>query len=127
MEQKCLKTTAPCAIFYDILKHYKKTKFKELRYIPETMAPDAYQRKILEKDITLPKEPIYERQGPKTERLPRFFPNPEPNWGPKPRAKGQKREHAENEELRNENEADENEDLAKENEEIIKKLKEDEK
>ena len=129
MEQKCIKTTAPIPVFYDMLKHIKKTKFKELTYLPENLTAESFRYKILAREINLPKEPVYVRTSAKPGRLPRFFPNPEPNWGPKARAKGKKRAHAEEEqkgEEEKEGAEDEDEDEAdqemahEEAEEIIK-------
>ncbi len=91
MEQKLLKTDTPIAIFYDLLKHIKKHKYTELKYMPDNLPADSFRCKILEKEIKLPKEPDYEITEKKAARMPRFFPNPQPNWGPKARAHGTKR------------------------------------
>ena len=98
IEEKCLKTTAPVIIVYDMMKHLKKTQFKELSYIPKKLLETSYNYQILMSEIKLPKEPNYKEYKPKHSKVPKYFPNPEANWGPKAKAKEKKRVKSEGKE-----------------------------
>eukprot|EP00826_Nyctotherus_ovalis_P050315 TRINITY_DN6151_c0_g3_i3.p1 TRINITY_DN6151_c0_g3~~TRINITY_DN6151_c0_g3_i3.p1 ORF type:complete len:291 (-),score=72.09 TRINITY_DN6151_c0_g3_i3:105-977(-) len=87
VEEKCLKTTAPIPVVYDMLKHLKKTKFPELAYVPKKLQETSYNYQILVSEVKLAKEPNYKEYKPKHAKVPKYFPNPEANWGPKARAK----------------------------------------
>ena len=60
-------------------------------YIPKKLTESDFKYKILSSEINLPKDPDFTQLLPKQSKVPKYFPNPEPNWGPKARAKGKKR------------------------------------
>ena len=87
MEEKCIKTNAPIQVVYDMFKHIKITMHKDIAYFPINLPKESYRYQILNQEIRLPKEPNYTLIESKEDYIPRFFPNPEPNWGPKSKAK----------------------------------------
>lgn len=80
-EPEAVKTDAPNAVVYDLMRFWAEEHPKENSPLPE----------LLKKEFTL-KRPIEwticdEGRADKG-KVARFLPNPEPNWGPKPRARG---------------------------------------
>lgn len=78
-EPEAIKTDAPNAVVYDLMRLWAEEN------PPKSTLPQGDI--ILKKALTL-KRPIEwrtEEQAPKS-KVPRFLPNPEPNWGPKARA-----------------------------------------
>merc|ERR1712217_848847 len=77
-DPEAVKTDAPNSVVYDLMRIWaEENPPKSTTHLGD----------ILKKEITL-KRPIEwrtEEQAPKT-KVPRFLPNPEPNWGPKARA-----------------------------------------
>jgi len=78
-EADAIKTNAPNAVIYDLLRIWAEENPPKNVQLPE----------LLKKKITLerPFEWRAEEEGAKT-KVARFLPNPEANWGPKARARG---------------------------------------
>lgn len=78
-EPEAVKTDAPNAIVFDLMRLWAEENPPRVCPLPS----------VLKKEFTL-KRPIEwktEEEEPRA-KVPRFLPNPEANWGPKPRAKG---------------------------------------
>lgn len=80
-EPEAIKTDAPNAVIYDLMRLWAEEHPPKKQEVLE---------KILKKELTL-KRPIKwvtEEEVSRKDKVPRFLPNPAPNWGPRARAKG---------------------------------------
>jgi len=80
-DPEAIKTDAPNAVVYDLMRLWAEENPPKATPLPQ----------LLKKDIGL-KRPVEWQTEPEDEaqrrKVPKFLPNPEPNWGPKPRARG---------------------------------------
>lgn len=81
-----IKTNAPSHVVWDIMREQAKLT------PPKRVNPNAPAARILAKVSQTTAD--WEERGEKTERVPRFLPNPSPYWGPQQKATG-KRQRAE--------------------------------
>jgi len=79
-DPEALKTNAPNAVVYDLMRLWAEEHPKDKSPLPELLAKEFTLKRPIEWSVeeTLPKQ-----------KVARFLPNPAPNWGPKPRASGQ--------------------------------------
>lgn len=78
-EPEALKTDAPNEVVYDLMRLWAEEHPPKVDPLPE----------VRKKALTL-KRPVewkHETDVPRA-KIPKFLPNPQPNWGPKPRACG---------------------------------------
>jgi tRNA (guanine26-N2/guanine27-N2)-dimethyltransferase len=79
-EPEAVKTDAPVSVIYDLMRVWAEEHPPKQQQLPE----------LIKKPVKL-KRPVEWRTEEEVERgrkVARFLPNPEPNWGPKPRARG---------------------------------------
>jgi len=76
-EPQAIKTNAPNHVVFDLLRLWAEEH-------PPTKCP---LPALLEKEISLPRPLEWRTEGHQGEKVAKFLPNPEPNWGPKPRAR----------------------------------------
>lgn len=81
-EPEAIKTDAPNEVVYDLMRLWAQEHPPKTNPLPE----------VLKKSVGL-KRPVewkVEESEQRANKVARFLPNPEPNWGPKARAKGTK-------------------------------------
>lgn len=79
-EPEAIKTDAPNHVVYDFMRLWAEERPPKATPLPG----------LLKKELSLkrPLEWVTEEEVKRAEKVPRFLPNPEANWGPKARARG---------------------------------------
>ena len=77
------KTDCPPQKIYQLFQCYKKTNYEEKDYL-KNVNEKSYSYKILTKQIGIQPK-FYEVET--VRNIPRYLPNPFPNWGPKAKTK----------------------------------------
>lgn len=77
-EPEAVKTDAPNEVVYDLMRLWAEEHPPKTTLLPE----------ILKKELTLKRPVEWKTEDEAPKKVPKFLPNPEPCWGPKPRARG---------------------------------------
>jgi len=77
-EPQAIKTDAPNEVVFDLLRLWAEEHRPVHCPLPE----------VLNKALTLQRPIEWKTEEKEAEKVAKFLPNPEPNWGPKPRARG---------------------------------------
>ena len=87
------KTNAPAEVIFDVMKEWKIHQSKDIIKDLDKLKEGSVGKKIMErKENSFPNNKLkfdYIKQ-PKSSRIPKYLPNPQPYWGPKSRAIGKK-------------------------------------
>jgi len=80
-DPEAIKTDAPNSVVYDLMRLWAEENPPKANPLPLVLKKELGLKRPFEWE-TEPEDQV------KKKKVPKFLPNPEPNWGPKPRARG---------------------------------------